>query len=312
TASALVLEVVALGRANRLRIDALGEPRHERGSLVQAVVEARRLEPGLPPPANGATVDVVHVQHLRPTVDDALLDGIAEIAPGDRGSRIAEDVRAIGLRFVVASRESVLEREPIHERLAAVIDGARAWPVARGERIDLCHRRAGAIEQAIPLVADLVIEDHELAEVAALRRHDRRLPAGAEITPGSRSEVTGAFRPQDPRAEEPVRRLHACRAMTVEVVRALRLLLRHPPLVGSAPAGANDRGRIGGDRRSARLREVQRRAMEVDARWLAVCQIVSEVDPQALALVDPEHERLDGVALKTERDSGVRAVGPRC
>jgi hypothetical protein len=52
--------------------------------------------------------------------------------------------------------------------------------------------------------------------------------------------------------------------------------------------------------------------MEVDAGWLAVRQVVSEVDPQALALVDPEHERLDGVALKTERDGGVRAVGPGC
>jgi hypothetical protein len=152
----------------------------------------------------------------------------------------------------------VLEREPIHERLAAVIDGACARPVARGERIDLCHRQAGAIEQAIPLVADLVIEDHELAEVAALRRHDRRLPAGAELAALSRIKVTGAFRLHDHRAEEPVRRLYACRAMTVEVVRALRLLLRHPPLVGSAPAGANDRGRIVGDRRFARLREVQR------------------------------------------------------
>src|SRR5437899_973051 len=52
--------------------------------------------------------------------------------------------------------------------------------------------------------------------------------------------------------------------------------------------------------------------MEVDARWLAVRQVVSEVDPQALALVDPEHERLDRIALKTEGDGGVRAVGPGC
>src|SRR5215467_7019462 len=52
--------------------------------------------------------------------------------------------------------------------------------------------------------------------------------------------------------------------------------------------------------------------MEVDARWLTVRQVVAEVDPQALALVDPEHERLDGIPLKTEGDSGVRAVGPGC
>src|SRR5262245_63840364 len=52
--------------------------------------------------------------------------------------------------------------------------------------------------------------------------------------------------------------------------------------------------------------------MEVDARWLAVRQVVSEADPQALTLVDSEHERLDGVALKAERDGSVHAVGPGC
>src|SRR5215470_16692625 len=153
TASALVLEVVALGWPDRLRIDAFGEPGHDRWPLVQPLVEARRLNPGLPSPADGPAVDVVHMQHLRPTVDDALLDGIAQIAARDRGGGIAEHVRTVRLRLVVAPRESVLEREPIHERLAAVIDGAGTGAVAGGERIDLGHWRVGTIEEAVPLVA---------------------------------------------------------------------------------------------------------------------------------------------------------------
>src|SRR5215510_12377764 len=237
-AAALVLEIVALGGADRLRIDAFGEARHERWCLVEPLSEARGLHPGLPSPPDGAAMDVVHVQHFRPAMDHALFDGIAEIAPGDRSAWITEDVRAVGLRLVEAARESLLQGEPIHERLAAVIDGARTRAVAGGERIDLGHRRAGAIEETVPLVANLVVDDHELAEMAAVRRHDGGLPAGAKLT-ALQIQVTRAFRLHDHGAEEPMGRLHACGAMTVEVVRALGLLLPDPPLVGHAASGAN-------------------------------------------------------------------------
>jgi hypothetical protein len=50
--------------------------------------------------------------------------------------------------------------------------------------------------------------------------------------------------------------------------------------------------------------------MDVDARGLTVREIVSERDPEALPLVDPEHERLDGIALKPERDRGFPSAGP--
>ena len=177
---------------------------------------------------------------------DALLDPVAQVAARQRRGRIAEAVRAVRRRLVVGPEYLLLERQPIHERLAAVIQGVIARPIRLGERVDLDHHTPIPVEVAVAFVAELVVVDREFAKaVAAGRAHDR-VPTARLWPSGARVEIARARRFDNQRAEQPVAGLFAVVAVAVEIVGAFGLVLVHHPLVLDRLARVSGRGAVGG------------------------------------------------------------------
>src|SRR6266852_2728696 len=204
--------------------------------FFHAVARVRGLGAWLSAPADRAAVDVVDMKHFRAAVYDALLDPVAQVAARQRRGRIAEGVRAVRRRLVVRPEQLLLQRQPIHERLAAVIQGAIARPIRLGERIDLDHQAPIAVEVAVALVADLVVVDREFAKaVAAGRAHDP-VPTARLWATGARVEIARARWFDDQRAEQPVAGLFAVIAVAVEIVGAFGLVGGDHPL-GTRPSG---------------------------------------------------------------------------
>ena len=309
-AAALVLDVEGLRRPQRLRVGSLRFGRDQRWVLVEAGVEVRRLHLGLAAPADGAAVHVMHVRHLGSAVDDALLHRVAKVTAHDWRGRVAERVAAVGDGLVDLPRRGLLEGEAVHEGLAAVVEGAAVRAVRLHERIDLGDEVPGLVEQLIGLVADLVVEEGELAERTSGGRRDHCVPPAVDLASARRRQVTRTGRLHDQRAEEAVGRLLPVVAVAVEVVGALGLVLVDHPLVRHVAAGEHDRFGVGGDGRPPGARDHERRGVQVDAGRLRL-QFVGEVDAQALALVDAEQEGLDGVALEPDRDRWLRPLRPR-
>ena len=188
--------------------------------LVETGAEPCRSCPGLPSPPDRTAVHVMDVEHLASGVEDSFLDRIADVRTLDRGRRIAKCVGTVGQRFVDPPGLLLGQRQPVVERLTAIVQCTRAGTVGAGGRVDL--RQVVPVDVLDPevLIADLVVEEHELAEGRRARRADHCIPtdrvcrARARIGP----RRSGGFDDHGP--EQPVLRLHSFVAVRMEDVRS--------------------------------------------------------------------------------------------
>ena len=100
--------------------------------------------------------------------------------------------------------------------------------------------------------------------------------------------MRGAASLDDDGAEEAVAALGALVAQAVQGVGALGLVGRDHPLVGDAGARPGNRIFMAGGGEDAGGGQVEGRLVDVDAYWLAVLQVVSQRDAQAVSLVDAQ------------------------
>ena len=235
--AALDLEVVGLAGARGLGVEARRGRQLRLRRLVEAgllVVErlvGRRVEA----PADAAAVHVEDVEHLRAGVHDAELRRIAQVGARGRRRRIAERVAAVGLRLVVVLVE------PVHERLGAVVDGARAGAVGAGELVDRRQRHAvlvvgtdGGSTCSSPISCHSSAYSRNALRRAG--RADHRLPArGERLAVGA--EPGRALGLDDERPEEAVRDREAVARPGPQQVGALeRRVVRDVVVVRRAPA----------------------------------------------------------------------------
>ena len=286
--AALDLEVVRLTGADRLGVEPLRCGEGDRG-LVEtgvAVVERRvGVRVGAPPVA--AAVEVEDVEHLGPGVDEADLGGVAEVPAGDRGRRIAPCIGVVGERLEPVLR---IHAKAMHERLAAVVQRARAGAVGRGDRVlhgerfhQLArlqrHVRRGR-RDAVRLVADLVMQQVALAERLAGARHDRRLPApaGLKRLPGVGVQVDAALRLDRQHAEKAVRHGVTVAWARADVVGALELgVLRDVVPVLRGAVGRDGRRYVVADG-VAGGGDIEREAVDVDTELTGRLVLEADLD----------------------------------
>src|SRR5438270_10162392 len=132
------LEVVTLAWPKSLRVGAIGSSVGD-GGLVEASlgVVPRRVGLGVEPPANAAAVQVEDVEDLTARVEDAELHRVAEVAVRRDGGRVAEGIRAVGLRLLLRR-----EAEAVQERLGAIVHRPRAGSIRFGEGVHARQRAA--------------------------------------------------------------------------------------------------------------------------------------------------------------------------
>ena len=115
---------------------------------------------------------VVGVEHFRSAMDQPPLDRIAEISARNRRRHIAEGIGAVRQRLVLEAEIFVLQVHLIDtERLAAIVQRPAARTIGIRQRIALRQEVAFFIQRTERFVADLVIEEDELAEVRARSRY---------------------------------------------------------------------------------------------------------------------------------------------
>ena len=199
----------------------------------------------------------------------------------------------------------------IEKGLAAVIDCAGARSIRPGVRIDIEHRLAVLIEMAVALIAYLVIDDGKLTEIAAVRVPNYGGPTTEQVLAREGVEIFRPPRLDYDRAKESVAGLKAVHAVTVEVVRPLRLVAGYHPFIGHAGIGRRVGVGVRGCGRLPCCRDVQAGAVNVDTCGLLRVDGVSQSDPKAIALIRPYYQRLNGIALQANRDRGVGAASSR-
>jgi hypothetical protein len=307
-AAALIFDVEGLRGADALGIDTFRGFRQEGRVLIEASIELGRLDAGLATPSYRAAVDVVDVGNLRAGVDDSLFDRVAQVRAQDRRGGVAEDVGAISDGLIHHTCGSLLKGKAVHKRLATVVQRPGGGAVGVGKGVNHRNKAAALVQELIILVADLVIEEDELAEVYAIGVANDGRPAAGQLAAGEGVEVEGVFGFDDDGAEEAMAGLEPVVAVAVEIADALLLLFRDHPFIGDGLAGGGVGVSVGGDGRVAGASYVEAGAMKVEAGGL-VGQVVAEGDTEALALVNAESEGLDGVALEADGDGGLGATG---
>ena len=148
-----------------------------------------------------------------------------------------------------------------------------------------------------PFVADLVVVNREFPEVAAIGVLDDSVPAAGQILAGPGIQVYRSFRFDDDGAEEAMGGLFPVVTVAVEVVGSFRLVLLHHPPVGHGCAGLSYGIMIGGYRRGPGVFHIEAGAMEVQAGRFTVIHAVAQRQPQTFALINPQRQGLDSVAL---------------
>ena len=310
--AALHLQVVGLAGAERLGVEPAGGRQLGLGLLVEPGVGVvvglvgHRVEA----PAVAAAVQVVDVQHLGAGVDQAELGRVAEVAPRDRGGRVAEGVGGVAVRLL---RGRLVE--PVHERLGAVVDGPRARPVGVGVRVDGRQLVPVGGADVLVLGADLVEQQGRLAEGLLGGWGDGRLPArGQRAGPAGAGvvgvEVDRAGRLHHQGPEQPVADRRPVPRARVEVVGALEHgVVGHEVAVGAAVAAGRRRGAVAANRHAG-AGGVVGQPVDVDAE-AAARGVVQVRDLDTVALVGPDHQRLDGVAPEPGRHLLAALLGPQ-
>ena len=99
-------------------------------------------------------------------MNNALLDWVAEITARDRSGGIAKGVGTVGGGLVELAEIFLLERQPVHKGLAAIIQRAVSGTVRAGEGVDLDHPASGFVEMLKALIPDFMVVDRILAKSA--------------------------------------------------------------------------------------------------------------------------------------------------
>ncbi|TKS57928.1 MAG: hypothetical protein EWM72_03352 [Nitrospira sp.] len=246
------------------------------------------------------------MEHFGPAMDQPPLDRIAQIATGDRGRSIAERIGAIGHRFVFKPEILMLQMHLIDaERLAAIIDRPATRTVGVGQRIALREEVALLIQRTEGFIADLVIEQHELAEVRSGPVIDIHLPAALgfrrRTSTSERIHVLRTLRFHDKGAEETHHGQFTVMAVGMELPNALLHLRMDVPLELLRPAGSHDGLRIRRQGRFAGRAHDHAGGADEQTAILAL-HLVAERQLDAVTLVGTQDQGLDIVALQAGRD----------
>src|SRR5262249_22969620 len=146
------------------------------------------------------------MEYFRPAMDQPEFGWITHVGTRNRRRRIAERIGAIAHRLVFESKVLMLHVHVVNaERLATIVDRTATWTVCVGQRIALREEVALLVEGAECLVADFVVDQHELTEVGAGTVLNDGLPAArgrCGIACAQRLEVARSARLDDECTEE--------------------------------------------------------------------------------------------------------------
>ena len=212
--------------------------------------------------------------------------------------------------------------QPVAERLAAVVEGELPRPV--GARGVVHERQLPAVRagERLVVVAELVVQEHRLTETAGgsgagrhagdvdTSRLDDRLPAGVEgLAQGAGVPVRRARWLDDQGPEQAVVDEGAVARSRVDVVTALLAgVVRHRVDVLHGLPCRHRRRRVGPDL-VAGGRGLVLQAVDVHPD-VGTAGLVREADRDAVALVGPDHQRLDRVVAEPDRDLSALLLGP--
>ncbi len=312
-AAALRLEVERLGGTDDFHVHTVGlrpDDRILHRTVLTHRPEVVRFGPRAPLPADGPAVRMVGVKYLGSAVNQPPLDRIAQIPAGDRRRNVAEGVGAVGQGLVLEPEILMLQVHLVDaEGLAAIVDRAAARAVGVGQRIALRQEVALLVQRTEGFVADFVIEQHEFAEVRSGPVVDVDLPARLDFLVGAaadRIDVLGSLRLHDEGAEEAQHRQLAVMAVGVELPHAFLHVRMDVPLELLRLAGRHDGIRI--RRRGRFAGRAHDRAGGLDEQAAVFrFHLVPERHLDAIALIGPDHQRLNHVALQSGGD-GARII----
>ncbi len=201
------------------------------------------------------------------------------------------------------------------ERLAAIVDRTATRPVGVSQRIALRQEVALLVQRTEGFVADLVIEQHELAEVRSGPVIDVHLPTGLHFLVGAcaqRVQVPGTLRLDDKRAEETQYRQFPVVAVGVELPHPFLHVRMDVPFKFLRLARRHDGFRIRGRGRLAGRAHDHAGGLDEQAAILALHR-VAKGHLHAVTLIGAEHQRLNRIALKTSADGArIKALFVAC
>src|SRR5262245_43857058 len=190
------------------------------------------------------------------------------------------------------------------EWLATVIDRTTTRTIGVRQRITLREKITFLIQRTERFITDFVIEEHELAEVGSSSIVDVHLPTTLHFLVGAttqRVEILRPFRLHNKGAKEAHYGQFTVMAVRVKLPYAFLHVGMDIPLELLRLARRHDRVGIGGRRRLARRTDDHAGSLYEQAPILTF-HLVSKRHLDAVALIGPEDQRLDHVALKTRRD----------
>ena len=126
----------------------------------------------------------------------AELRGIPQVGTGNGGRRISKGIGAISHGFVLKAEILVLLVHRINaERLAAIVQRAATGTIGIGQRVTLREEVALLIDRAERLIANFMVDNHELAEIRAGAVLDDRLPPACHLGGFTFAQRIKIFRP---------------------------------------------------------------------------------------------------------------------
>ena len=194
--------------------------------------------------------------------------------------------------------------KPRPMRLAPIVKQARGRTIGVGMGVALRQHLSGPTQQPERLVSGFMIENHELPEVRSVRHVDHGFPAASHFFAGEGTQMTGPTRFHD-NGPEHTQRILLARRMTVECPAAFLQIRSNVPLKLPNLSCCHESFWIVAVGRFARAAHEHLGAIDNHVGRL-VGNLVAERDLQAIALVRPDHKRLNQIALKTV---GHRATG---
>ncbi len=254
-----------------------------------------------PHPADRSAVRMVGMKHLAAAVDQPELGRIAQVRPRNGRRGISKGVGTIRQRFVLKVKQFFLDGQVVDpERLAAVVQGARRGPVGVRLRIPLRDHFPVPVERTERFVPHLVVEQDEFPEVLGVVVGNHHHPAAVDRLACPRTQVARPVRLDHKGTDQPQGGWIAAR-MALDQMTAFLLVDRDVPFEflrlsrmddragsrrgGGFPGGADDhRGTV----------DLEPDVLELD--------FVGDFDPNAVALIRAEDQRLNRIPLQAVRD----------
>ena len=244
---------------------------------------------------------MVRMEDLGAAMHQAVLRRIPQVGTGNGGGRISKGIRAIPHGFVLKAEILVLLVHRINaERLAAIVQRAATGTIGIGQRVTLGEEVALLVDRAERLIANFMVDNHELAEIRAGAVLDDRLPPARHLGGLPFAQWIKIFRPARLHHESPEEAHHrqlAVIAVGMELPAAFLGAGVNVPLHVRALALGHDGIGICGRRRLAGPAHDHAGTMDMQAHGLAALQGVPQDDLHAVTLIAPDHQRLDVVSL---------------